>query len=309
MDGITLITGNANKPLAGGIARHLGVPLASVTVTTFQDGEIRVNVDDNLQGRDVFVIQSISSPVNRNLMELLLLVDAARRGAARRVTAVVPYLAYARQDRRASRGQPISAKVVANLLEAAGAERLVTLDLHASAIEGFFDIPVAHLTAGDLLAAHCGTLADGPDVVAAPDEGAVERAVHFREALGEGVDLAVMIKQRPEPDKSQVVGLVGQGLVEGRRVALVDDIISTGGTVIEAADYLLRCGATAVSAVAVHPVLAREAGTRLENSALSRVIVTDSVPVEAAHRFPKLTVLTVAPLLAEAIGGIHQERI
>lgn len=306
MNSLKVFCGSANQPLVQEIADQLGIELGRVMVTTFKDGEIRARILENVRGHDVFIIQPTCNPVNQHLMELLLLIDAAKRASAERITAVIPYYGYARQERKTAGREPISAKLVANLITVAGANRVLTIDLHTPAIEGFFDIPVDHLRAGPILADYFVRHCEPPLVVAAPDEGAVERALKLQAELGPEVGLAVLIKHRPEPDQAEVVGMVGE--VEGRTVILIDDLISTAGTVIESAEYLLHAGATAVFAGAVHPVLAGDAAARLSESVLSRVVVTNTIPVLRTMQNDGITVLSVAPLLAEAIARIHENR-
>lgn len=306
MDDLEVFCGSANRALAQAITHRLGIQLGRAMATTFKDGEIRVRILENVRGHDVFIIQPTCNPVNRHLMELLLLIDAARRASADRVTAVVPYYGYARQERKTAGREPISAKLVANLITVAGADRVLTMDLHAPAIEGFFDIPVDHLRAGPILADYFKHHCEPPLVVAAPDEGAVERAIKLQARLGSDVALAILVKHRPEPDQAEVVGMVGE--VRGCTVILIDDLISTGGTLIESAEYLLQKGASAVYAGAVHPVLSDTAADRLRRSVLERIVVTNTIPVAPTSQNDKIVVLSVASLLAEAIARIHQNR-
>jgi ribose-phosphate pyrophosphokinase len=308
MPRLTLLAGNANRPLALEIAANLGVELSDAMVSTYKDGEIRARIYDNIRGQDVFIIQPTCDPVNDNLMELLLLIDASRRASAARITAVVPYYGYARQERKTAGREPISAKLVANLITVAGAQRVLTIDLHAPAIEGFFDLPVDHLRAGPILASYFRQNVPPPLVVAAPDEGAVERAIKFQARMGPQASLAVLVKHRPEPDKAEIVGLIGKSRVDGHAVILIDDLISTGGTLVEAAEHLLEAGASSVYAGATHPVLADNALERLFASSLERVVVTNTIPVGPPDQNDKFVVLSIAPLLAEAIARIHEDR-
>lgn len=308
MNDLKIFCGNANRALAQKIAEHLGVELGRAMVTTFKDGEIRARIQENIRGHDIFIVQPTCNPVNQHLMELLILIDAAKRASAARITAVVPYYGYARQERKTAGREPISAKLVANLITVAGADRVLTMDLHTPAIEGFFDIPVDHLRAGPILADYFTRHCEPPLVVVAPDEGAVERAIKLQLQLGHDVSLAVMVKHRPVPDRAEVVGMVGEQAVEGRIAILIDDLISTGGTMIEAAECLLRAGAAAVFAGAVHPVLAGDAAERLRQSALKRIVVTNTIPIPEPMHNDKITVLSVAPLLAQAIERIHEHR-
>lgn len=305
MEQLKIFCGNANRSLTEEITRHLDLDVGDATVETFKDGEIRARIRENIRGCDVFIIQPTCNPVNQHLMELLILIDAARRASVARITAVIPYYGYARQERKTAGREPISAKLVANLITIAGADRVLTLDLHAPAIEGFFDIPVDHLRAGPILARHFRQYCDPPFVVAAPDEGAVERAIKFQRRLGPDVDLAVLVKQRPEPDRAKIEGMVGEDKVPGCTVILIDDLISTGGTLVEAADYLLDVGASAVYAGVTHPVFAGDAAERLKDSRLKHIVVTNTIPVKKTDDNEKITVLSVAPLLAEAISRIY----
>ena len=305
MEELQLFSGNANRALAREIAAHLGVPLGDALVGTFKDGEIRVQIRENIRGQDVFILQPTCRPVNEHLMELLILIDAAKRASAARITAVVPYYGYARQERKTAGREPISAKLVANLITVAGADRVLTVDLHAPAIEGFFDIPVDHLRAGPILADYFKQRVEPPVVVVAPDEGAVERAIKLQTRLGSDAGLAILIKHRPEPDRAEVVGMVGD--VRGRTAILIDDLISTGGTLIEAAEYLLAQGARTVLGGAVHAVFSESAARRLSASVLEEIVVTNTIPVSKGAS-DRITVLSVAPLLAEAILRIHENR-
>ena len=299
-----VFSGNANPDLAAAIARELGIALAAATVSTFRDGESQIVVHDEVRGRDVFVVQPTSPPVNHNLVELLLLLDAVRRAGANRCTAVIPYYGYSRQERRVTPQEPISAKVVADLLTVAGADQIVTMDLTVGAIEGFFDLPVTHLLAAPILAqAFEGARADEVAIVA-PDLGAVKRAEEFQRLIAPGAPVVVVFKERPRPDQVTVGGMIGD--VRGRRAILVDDIISTGGTLLTAAEMVIERGASSVVAAATHGVFAPGAVEALEASPLERIIVTDTIPVEPRGR---LEVLSVAPLFARTIQRIHGERV
>lgn len=304
---LKLITGNANPLLATAIATHLRSPLAPATVGTFSDGEVRVQIHDNVRGCDVFVIQPTSGPVNHHLMELLILIDALKRSSVERVTAVIPYFAYARQEKKTAGREPISAKLVANLITVAGASRVVAMDLSAAAVEGFFDIPVDHLRAGPILAEYMRSVVSVDQaVIVAPDEGAVDRASRFQRRFGHDSGFAIILKHRPSPDVTEVRGMIGD--VRGRIAILVDDIISTGNTLINAAEMLLEQGARQVYATVTHPVLAPGSADKLQASALSGVVVTDTIAIPPEKRFPKLTVLSVAEILAATIERIHTNR-
>jgi len=301
---LMVFSGNANPDLAAAIARELGTTLGAITVSTFRDGETQVMVHDNVRGKDVFVVQPTSPPVNNNLVELLLLLDAFRRSGADRCTAVIPYYGYARQERRVTPQEPISARLVADLLTVAGADQVVTMDLSVGAIEGFFDLPVEHLHATPVLArAFEGSSPDQVAIVS-PDIGAVKRAEEFQRLVAPGAPLAVVFKERPRPDEATVGAMVGE--VRGRQAILVDDIISTGGTLLRAAEMVLEQGAASVVAGATHGVFAPGAIEALEASPLERIVVTDTIPVKPRGR---LEVVSVASLFAEAIERIHGERL
>jgi ribose-phosphate pyrophosphokinase len=302
-----IFTGNANRPLAEKIARHLEVALGRAVVSTFQDGETQVDVGDSVREGDVFIIQSTCPPVNDTLMELLIMMDAMRRASARRMTAVVPYFGYSRQEKRSKGREPISAKLVANLMATAGANHLLTMDLTAPAIEGFFDIPVDNLGAGRILAEHCLKHFPYRDaVVVSPDVGGVDRANKFRQMIGTQAELAVVFKEHPEAETTEVLGMVGE--VTGKVAIIMDDIISTGTTIIKAAELLVERGASEVYACATHPVFAQGAIERINDSVIETVLVTDSIPVPGDQCGAKIKVASVAPLLADAITSIHEGR-
>ena len=308
MDGrLQVFSGQANQPLAQSIMGFLGTPLGRASIGTFKNGETRVRLEENVRGSDVFIIQSMQIPVNQHLMELLIMIDAVRRASAARITAVIPYYGYARQEKKTAGREPISAKLVANLLVTAGAQRILTVDLHAPAIEGFFDIPVDHLRAAPILANFFREQALANLVVVSPDAGGVARAEDFR--IRAGGDLAIIAKKRPGPDRPEVIEMVGD--VDGRTAVLVDDMIGTGGTLIEATHTLLRRGAVAVYACAVHPLFTDGAIRKIRDAGLQRAIVTDTVPLAAADRGAEregaIEVQSVAPLLAEAIMRIHKD--
>ncbi len=300
---LKLITGNANRPLAEEIARDLRVPLADAEVSRFSDGEVFVQINENVRGADVFVIQPTCPPVNDNLMELLVMIDALKRASARRITAVLSYYGYARQDRKVQPRVPITAKLVADLITAAGCQRLLALDLHAGQIQGFFDIPVDHLFAAPVMIDYLGKKDLTDPVVVAPDAGGVERARAMAKRIRAG--LAIIDKRREGTNVSVFMHLIGE--VKGKDVVVIDDMIDTGGTLLQAVDALKREGARRILACGVHPVLSGPAIARIEGSALEEVIVTNSIPVGPEKRNKKITVLTVAPLLAEAIRRIHAE--
>lgn len=301
-DRLRVFTGNSNPELARLIAEHLDLEVGKALVSTFKNGETRVRLDENVRGRDVFIIQSTAAPVDHYIMELLLMVDAARRASAKIVTAVVPFYGYSKQEKKKAGREPISAKLVANLITTAGADRVVTIDLHAPAIEGFFDIPVDHLRAAPLLVDHFRTQDLSNVVVVSPDEGGVSRANDFRQRIG--VPLALIAKQRPRPDESEVMDMVGD--VQGKTAIIVDDMISTGGTLTEAADMLLSRGASRVYAAATHGLFADGAAKLLSDSPIERIVVTDTVCVPGTAVNHKVEFVSVAPLLAEAIMRIHK---
>jgi ribose-phosphate pyrophosphokinase len=303
MDGrLQVFTGNANPVLAEAIMRFLGMPLGRAVVGRFKNGETRVKLEENVRGSDVFVIQSMQSPVNEYLMELLIILDALRRSSASRITAVIPYFGYAKQEKKTSGREPISAKLVSNLLVTAGAQRILTIDLHAPAIEGFFDIPVDHLRAGPMLADYFRQQLLENVVVVSPDAGGVGRAEDFRIRIG--ADLAIIAKKRVFVDKPEVIEMVGD--VSGKTALLVDDMISTGGTLVEAATTLMERGAKEVLACATHPLFADSAGRKMRESGIVKTVVTDTVPLPEQERDSVIEVLSMAPLLAEAIMRIHK---
>ncbi|HOV60055.1 MAG TPA: ribose-phosphate pyrophosphokinase [Candidatus Hydrogenedentes bacterium] len=298
-----IFCGNASRTLAQGICNHLGVPVGNAIVSTFSDGEIRVQILEHVRGRDVFLINSTSPPVNNHLMELLILIDAARRASAGRITAVVPYFGYARQDRKDKARVPITAKLVANLISAAGADRLLTVDLHCGQIQGFFDIPVDHLN-GEVVFRE--TLRrEGLQknlVVVSPDMGSVARAREFANRLG--TPLAIVDKRRPRENESEVMNLIGS--VDGMHALLLDDLIDTGGTLVKAAKAIKEHGALSVRACATHPIFSGPALDNIEQSVLEELLVCDSVPLsDRAAANPRIRVLSLAPLIAEAIRRIH----
>jgi len=300
---LKLFAGNANRPLAEEIARLLTVSLADAEVSRFSDGEVFVQVNENVRGADVFVIQPTCPPVNDNLMELLVMLDALKRASAQRITAVLPYYGYARQDRKVQPRVPISAKLVADLLTVAGAHRVLALDLHAGQIQGFFNIPVDHLFAAPVLIDYLGRKELRDPVVVAPDAGGVERARAIAKRLKAG--LAIIDKRREGPNVSVFMHLIGD--VKGREAVIIDDMIDTGGTLIQAVDAIKREGARRILACGVHPVLSGPAIARIEGSPLEEVIVTDSIPLGPEKRIAKITVLSVASLLGEALRRIHAE--
>ena len=302
-DRLILFSGNANRALSQEIADHLGVPLGEAEVSRFADGEILVQIFENVRGADVFVIQPTCRPVNENLMELLVIIDALKRASAWRITAVMPYYGYGRQDRKVQPRVPITARLVADLLTAAGVHRVVTMDLHAGQIQGFFTTPVDHLYAAPVLLQYFQERMLGEAVVVSPDAGGVERARAFAKRLD--TSLAFIDKRRTGPNEARVMHIVGE--VEGRDVIIVDDMIDTGGTLTQAVPALLEKGAKRIFASCTHPVLSGAAVERIEESALEEVVVTNTIPLSEGRHSKKLSVLSVAPLLGEAISRIHKD--
>jgi ribose-phosphate pyrophosphokinase len=301
---LQVFSANANRPLAEAIVQDLGIPLGRALVGAFRNGETRVRIEENVRGSDVFIVQPMCSPVNQHLMDLLITIDAMRRSSAGRITAVIPYYAYAKQEKKTAGREPISAKLVANLLVTAGVDRILTFDLHAPAIEGFFDIPVDHLRAAPILANYIKREGFQDLVVVSPDAGGVARADEFRSRIGGG--LAIFSKMRHAPDTAAMLDMVGE--VSGKVAIIIDDMISTGGTLIEAAHQLHERGATAVYAAAVHGVFADGALAQIAASRIERLWVTDTLAIDAAAgNGARIAVLSVAPLLAQAIQRIHKD--
>lgn len=301
-----LLAGNSNRPLAESIAKHLDIPLVKATIQHYSDQEAYIEVQENVRGEDVFVLQSTSSPTNDHLMELLVMIDALRRGSARRITAVIPYYGYARQDRKTGPRSPISAKLVANLITVAGADRVLTFDLHAGQIQGFFDIPTDNLYAAPVFCADIrARFPDEKVVIVSPDIGGVVRARVLNDCVDS--DLAIIDKRRSGPGQSEVMHLIGD--VTGRPCVMIDDIIDSGGTLCNAAQALKEAGATSVDAYITHGVLSNNAVERVNNSALNQLIVADTIQQSADFESSeKCRALTIAPLLAEAILCISEER-
>ena len=300
---LKLFTGNANPSLAQEIADSLGIPLGKAEVHRFSDGESQVRINENVRGADVFVLQPTCPPVNDSLVELLVMLDAFKRASPRRITAVLPYYGYARQDRKVLPRVPISAKLVANLITAAGAQRVLALDLHAGQIQGFFDIPVDHLFAAPVMIDYLGKKHLHDVTIVSPDAGGVERARAIAKRLRAG--LAIIDKRREEPNVPVFMHLIGD--VKDKDVVIIDDIIDTAGTLMQAVEALKREGARRMLACGVHPVLSGPAIERIESSPLEEVVVTNSIPIPAERRIEKMAILSVAPLLGEAIRRIHDE--
>ncbi len=300
---LKLITGNSNPKLAKAISNYLNCPLAVSIVEPFSDGEIRVEIKENVRGCDVFVIQSTCRPVNDNLMELCLIIDALKRASARRITAVIPYYGYARQDRKVVPRVPISAKMVADFISVAGAHRVLTVDLHAGQIQGFFNIPVDNLYASKVLLEYLKKF-NHEMVIVSPDAGGTERARGYASKLN--ATLAIIDKRREKPNESEVMNVVGN--VDGKLAVIVDDMVDTGGTLVNAADALKEKGAKGIIACITHPVLSGSAISKIENSSLSKLIVTDTIPLhEEAKGCSKIEVVSVAGLIGQAIENINRE--
>ena len=299
---IKIIAGNSNMELAQKIADYIGVKVADCQVTTFSDGEISVNINETVRGCDVFVVQSTNNPVNENLMELLIMIDALRRASAGRITAVIPYYGYARQDRKAKARDPITAKLVANLITAAGADRVLTMDLHAAQIQGYFDIPLDHMLGGSLLANYFNEKNIEDLVVVSPDLGSVTRSRKFANQLEGEVPLAIIDKRRPKANVCEVMNLIGD--VKGKNVIMLDDMIDTAGTITNAANALKEFGAKDIYACCTHAVLSGPAIERIENSAISELIVLDTIRLPKEKELDKIKVLTVAEMFGEAIKKI-----
>jgi ribose-phosphate pyrophosphokinase len=302
LEKIRIFSGNSNLPLAKKICKILGVPLGKANVTTFSDGETRVEINENVRGMDVFIIQSTCPPVNDNCMELLILTDAMKRASADRITAVIPYYGYARQDRKVLPRAPITAKLVADLITTAGANRVLSMDLHAGQIQGFFNIPVDNLFATPVLLDYIRKNYQDNMVVVSPDAGGVERARAFGKRLG--ANLAIIDKRREGPNESQLMNIIGD--VKGKKTVILDDMIDTAGTVVQTASALKDEGATEVSVCCTHPVLSGPAIDRINDSVIKEVIVTDTIPLhEKAKSCKQINVLSVSELLSEAVRRIY----
>ncbi len=302
LDRIRVFSGNANLNLAGKICENLGVSLGKANVTTFSDGETRIEINENVRGMDVFIIQSTCTPVNVTCMELLIMIDAMKRASADRITTVIPYYGYARQDRKVAPRTPITAKLVADLITTAGANRVLSLDLHAGQIQGFFNIPVDNLFATPVLLDYVKEKYRGNVMIVSPDTGGVERARAFAKRLG--VNIAIVDKRREGPNQAEVMNIIGD--VKGKNVIILDDMIDTAGTITQAAEALEKAGAHEVSVCCTHPVLSGPAIDRINNSNLKEIIVTDTIPLsEKAKACERIKVLSVAGLLSEAVRRIY----
>ena len=303
MDKLAIFSGNAHPELAGNICKYLKVKLSDALVTRFSEGEVRVKINENIRGKDVFVVQPTCPPSNENLMELLIMMDALRRSSAERITAVIPYFGYARQDRKDQPRVPITAKLVANLLTVAGANRILTMDLHAGQIQGFFDIPVDHLfSIGVFIEYFDQRIKDL--VVVSPDVGGIKMARAYAKRLG--VPLAIIDKRRESPEKTEAMHILGE--VSGKNAIIVDDLVATGSSLFEGVDALKKAGAKNIYAAIAHGVLSGPALARLEKCAnLKELVITDSIPLDKNKTHPRIKVLSVANLLGEAIKRIHNE--
>ena len=297
---------NSNYPLAQEIAEQMGVELGKSSVKHFSDGEVQISIEESIRGCDVFIVQSTSAPVNEHLMELLIMVDAVKRASARTINVVMPYYGYARQDRKAKAREPITAKLVANLLETAGADRVIVLDLHAPQIQGFFDILIDHLQAVPILSDYFKTKNFNPEdlVVVSPDHGGVTRARKMAERLK--APIAIIDKRRPKPNVAEVMNIVGN--IEGKTCILIDDIIDTAGTITIGANALIEAGAKEVYACCSHPVLSGPAIERIENSAIKELVVTNTIQLPEEKMSPKVKQLSVANLMAEAISRVYENK-
>ena len=302
--GLQLICGNANRPLAEKIAEHLGVELTPVNLSSFSDGETRVEITDNVRGNDVFILQPTSPNVNQNLMEALILADACKRSSAARLTLVVPYFGYSRQERKSAPRSPITAKLVANLITVSGFDRVLTVELHAGAIQGFFDIPVDHLFAKPVFVDYLKNNIDVSSAIAvSPDAGGVERTRGIAKYFN--WPIAIVDKRRDAPNESEVFNVIGE--VEGKDCVIIDDIVDTAGSLTKAARALMDEGARSTIAVITHPILSGNAVERIESSKLTKLVVTDSVPLsEKARSCSKIVQISISKLLADAIGNINR---
>lgn len=300
---LKIFSGTANPQLTEQIVQHVGVPLGIAEVKRFSDGEINIYIGESVRGADVFIVQPICNPINDNLMELLIMMDALKRASAKSINTVIPYYGYARQDRKTRARDPITAKLVADLLTTAGADRVIVMDLHAGQIQGFFNIPVDHLLGMPIIAKYLEQKNLGPAVVISPDMGGVTRARELAERLQ--LPMAIIDKRRPEPNVSEIMNIIGN--VRDKTVIMLDDIIDTAGTVAQGASVLLEHGAKEVYACCTHPVLSGPALERLAGAPITEIIVTDTIPLPPEKRLPKIRVLSVAQLIGDAIIRVHEE--
>jgi ribose-phosphate pyrophosphokinase len=299
-----IFTGNANIKLTQEICKYLKMPLGDALVSTFSEGEIRVKINENVRGKDVFIVQSTCPPVNNNLMELLIMIDALKRSSAKRITAVLPYFGYARQDRKDQPRVPITAKLVANLLTTAGADRILTVDLHAGQIQGFFDIPLDHLYAVNIFVNHIKKIKLKNIVIVSPDVGGIKMARAYAKRFN--APLAIVDKRRISGEDTEAMNILGG--IKGKNVIIVDDLVATASSLVEAAGAIKRQGAKDIYSTITHPVLSGPAIKRISDSPIKKLFVTNTIPVEDGKRHKKIEVLSIAPLLAEAIKRIHNEQ-
>ncbi|AKG03264.1 ribose-phosphate pyrophosphokinase [Salimicrobium jeotgali] len=301
---LKVFTLNSNPALAEEIASNIGIELGKCTVTTFSDGEVQINIDESIRGCDVYVVQSTSSPVNQHLMELLIMIDALKRASANSINIVMPYYGYARQDRKARSREPITAKLVADLLQTSGADRVIMMDLHAPQIQGFFDIPIDNLIGVPILSEYFENKNLDDIVVVSPDHGGVTRARKMADRLG--APIAIIDKRRPLPNVAEVMNIVGN--IEGKTAILIDDIIDTAGTITLAANALVENGAKEVYACCTHPVLSGPAIERINDSKIKELVVTNTIPLGEDKQIEKVNPLSVAPLISEAIIRVHERQ-
>lgn len=306
MQDIRVLSGSANPKLAQAIAEQLGVRMSDILCTRFSDGEIRVQIQESVRGMDVFIVQPTSAPASDTIIELLIILDALKRASARRVTAVIPYFGYARQEKKTKPREPIAARLMADLITTAGADRVLMVDLHVQTIQGFFNLPVDHLPGGPLLAGYFSSrgFVDANTVVVSPDVGGVGRASMLADYLG--ADLAIIAKRRPEPNQCEVIDVIGD--VQDKRVIIVDDMVDTAGSLVSGAKALKQRGAREIFACATHGVLSGPAIERLQHSPIEKLVITDTIPLTPEKQIAKIEVLSMAPLLAEAILRIHSEK-
>ncbi len=300
---MNIFTGNANPKLAQEICKYLKIPLGDALVTAFSEGEIRVKINENVRGKDVFIVQPTCPPVNNNLMELLILIDALKRASAKRITAVLPYFGYARQDRKDQPRVPITAKLVANLITTAGVDRILTVDLHAGQIQGFFDIPMDHLYAVNVFVNHINAIKIKNIVIVSPDVGGIKMARAYAKRFE--TPLAIVDKRRVSTEDTEVMNILGD--IKGKNVIIVDDLVATASSLVEAATALKKQGAKDIYAAITHPVLSGPAIKRISESPIKKLFVTNTIPVDDGKKHKKIEVLSIAPLLAEAIKRIHNE--
>ncbi|WP_088051767.1 ribose-phosphate diphosphokinase [Virgibacillus dakarensis] len=295
---------NSNRQLAEEIANHIGTTLGKCTVSAFSDGEIQINIEESIRGCDVYIVQSTSSPVNTHIMELLIMIDAVKRASAKSINIVMPYYGYARQDRKARAREPITAKLVANLFETAGADRMITIDLHAPQIQGFFDMPIDHLQGVPILSSYFEEKNLEDIVIVSPDHGGVTRARKMADRLK--APIGIIDKRRPRPNVAEVMNIVGN--IEGKTAILIDDIIDTAGTITLAANALIENGAKEVYACCTHPVLSGPAIERIDDSKIKELVITNTIPLPKEKRIAKIKELSVAPLMSEAIIRVHERQ-